>query len=295
MKHTIIYLTIMTLCVLLSGCAKKSDYIFHRGSDMAEFRCEAPFQGLTIPVYYHIPMDGNVSEMPVQFVMHGVERNADDYRDAWVEKADQYGFIVITPKFSKSDFSESDYQQGRIIDKDGFFSDKDSLTYVLIDQIFNYFVENSDSKARKYNIYGHSAGAQFVHRYMMYNDTHLVEKAISANAGWYTMPTDTIDFPYGLGASLEQLKLDKKAYYAKNMTILLGDADTVRTSDLRVTPEADMQGLNRLARGRNFFDYCRTDAQKMGVPFNWSLQYVSGSNHSNKKMAPAAADILYGR
>lgn len=293
MKHN--YIILLTAILILLGCSKENENIFTRGTSMVEYQCLAPFSDKVLPIYYHIPPNGDIKKMPIQFVMHGVGRNADSYRDSWIEKADEYGFIVIVPKFSKKDFPESDYQQGRIKGENGNFNEKDSLTYVLIDQIFDYFVKHSGSKAKTFNIYGHSAGAQFVHRYLMFNDTPRIGKAISANAGWYTFPTDTIDFPYGLGNSMKQLNLEKKEYYAKHLTILLGDGDTIRTSDLRVTAEADFQGLNRLSRGQYFFNYCREDAKQMEVPFNWRLKFVPGSHHSNSKMAPFAADILYGK
>ncbi len=295
--NILLILAALSLCFSCSGNSnnnkeKVKNSLFITGSGKVLYKCEAPFQGKEIDIYYYIP-EGNIEEMPVQVVMHGVDRNADDYRDNWIDYAKTYNFVVLVPEFTKEMFPEIDYQQGGVLDADGNINSKEKVTYNLIGKVFNYFVEKSESKATKCNIYGHSAGAQFVHRFMLYSDTPYINKAISANAGWYTFPTDTIAFPYGAGETMGKMNLDKAAYYKKDMVVLLGDADTLRSSNLRQTKEADAQGLNRFERGNTFYNYCKNDAEKGEQVFNWKLQYVKGAKHSDKMMAPVAAEILY--
>ncbi|HSH45457.1 MAG TPA: hypothetical protein VK966_06360, partial [Longimicrobiales bacterium] len=52
-----------------------------------------------VPVWYHRPEDAG-PDAPFVFVIHGMGRNADGYRDAWIEDADRYGFVVVVPEFS---------------------------------------------------------------------------------------------------------------------------------------------------------------------------------------------------
>ncbi len=294
------FLVILALISLSCSCTgnsenkeNKKNSLFIPGAGKVLYRCENPFQGKEIDIYYFIP-DGNIETMPVLIVMHGVGRNADGYRDSWISYAKEYGFIVLVPHFTKEIFPEIDYQQGAILTADGKVNSKEKVTYNLVGDIFEYFLQKSDSKAKKCNIYGHSAGSQFVHRFMLYCDTPYIDKAIAANAGWYTFPTDTIEFPYGAGESMQKMNLDRAKYYSKNMVILLGDADTIRTSSLRQTKEADLQGLNRFERGHTFFNYCKNDAQINNLDFNWTMQYVKDAHHSNILMVPTAAEILYG-
>ena len=47
-------------------------------------------------------------------------------------------------------------------------------------------------------MFGHSAGAQFVHRFVMFAPGPNLRTAISANAGWYTTLEENVAFPYGL-------------------------------------------------------------------------------------------------
>ena len=291
-KLTALAATVLSVVVLLS-CCKGEEQLFVEGTGMVPYACQGPFAGKTVNVYYHMPA-GDTRTMPVQIVMHGMGRNADGYLNHWKAQADQYGFILLTPHFTDEDFPEIAYQQGNVQDADGNFNPKESMTYPIISEIFHFFKDHSASQAKKFSIYGHSAGGQFVHRYLLFNDTPEVERAVAANAGWYTFPTDTLGYPYGIGDSAEKIGTDVAAYYAKRMTILLGDADTLRQSSLRQTPEADAQGLNRFQRGETFFAFCRADAARRGVPFNWDIAYVAGVGHSDGKMAGGAAKCLYG-
>lgn len=280
----------MSAAALLSCTGR--ELLFTEGTSMVPYACQGPYIGKTVEIYYHIPA-GDIREMPVQIVMHGMGRNADGYRDHWKTLADQYGFIVLAPHFTDEEFPEIAYQQGNVKNEDGNFNAKESMTYPIVSEIFHFFKDHSDSRVKKYSIYGHSAGGQFVHRYLLFNDTPEVDRAVAANSGWYTFPTDTIDYPYGIGDSAGKIGTDIAAYYAKRLTILLGDADTLRQASLRKTPEADAQGLNRFQRGEAFFAWCQADAARRGVPFNWEKAYVPGSGHSDGKMSVGAAKYLY--
>ena len=287
MRRLLSFLFIAAVLTALSSCRK--EILFTEGSSVVEYACHGPFEGKSVKVFYHIP-SGEISSMPVLFVMHGMDRNGDEYRDQWIEQADKYGFIVLVPTFSSEQFPDEFYQRGNVTSEDGSYNPENERVYVLIEEVFNYFTAHSDSKAKSFSIYGHSAGGQFVHRFLLFNPTPHLDRAVAANAGWYTYPSDTVSYPYGINGS----GADVKAYYGKKMIILLGDADTLRTSSLRQTPETDAQGLTRLARGNAFFSFCQKDAEAKGNPFNWKKEYVKGVGHSNTKMAPSAARLLYG-
>lgn len=122
-----------------------------------------------------------------------------------------------------------------------------------------------------------------------------MDRAVAANAGWYTFPTDTIGYPYGIGDGATKAGTDIRTFYGKRMIVLLGDADTLRSSSLRQTPEADAQGLTRLERGNTFFAFCQADAARRQMTFNWKKAYAAGAGHSDAKMAPEAARLLYGQ
>lgn len=293
-KQYVLTALLLTLsAAALLSCSGR-DLLFTEETGMVPYACQGAYAGKTVEIFYHIPA-GDVRSMPVQVVMHGMNRNGDKYRDHWIPLSDQYGFIILAPKFSEEEFPETAYQQGNVVDETGKFQSRDAMTYPIVGEVFHFFRDHSLSRAKKYNIYGHSAGSQFVHRYLLFGDSPDVDKAVAANAGWYTFPTDTTGYPYGIGNGPAEAGTDIRAFYGKQLIVLLGDADTLRSSSLRQTPEADAQGLTRLERGETFFAFCQADAARRGIPFNWEKAYVPGAGHSDAKMAPEAARLLYGR
>lgn len=49
-----------------------------------------------LKVYYYRPEEVN-ADTPVWMIMHGTGRNADDYRDYFVDAAQEQGAIIIAP------------------------------------------------------------------------------------------------------------------------------------------------------------------------------------------------------
>jgi pimeloyl-ACP methyl ester carboxylesterase len=246
-----------------------------------------------IRVHYYIPA-GKIREMPLQFIMHGAGRNADDYIEGWKTKADAYEVILVAPELTKESFSSSEYYNGMFLTPEGEISDPEATTFSLIDRIFEFVREELQLENSNYNIYGHSAGGQFTHRFMLFYDSPYVKRAVAANAGWYTFPDDAAEYPYGIKGLFSDSDSLRKAFYSEDITVLLGTADTIRDKDLRQTPEADLQGLTRLARGERFFEYNKAMAENKGHLFLWQKVYVQASGHDHTLMSPAAADILYG-
>lgn len=164
----------------------------------------------------------------------------------------------------------------------------------MIEPLFDYVRVDTGNRSEGYSLYGHSAGAQFVHRFLLLVPNHRVQRAVIANAGWYTAPELAIGFPYGVrGGPVTDAGLRRAL--ATPLTVLLGEADTdPNDPDLRHTAGADRQGPHRLARGRFFYAAGLNTARALATPFGWSLQTVPGVAHSNGGMRPAAAHLLLG-
>ena len=75
----------------------------------------------------------------------------------------------------------------------------------------------------------------------------------------------------------------------------LGEDDTdEHHRGLRKTSAAMAQGKHRLERGITFYKAAKATATEIGAQFRWELKKAPGVGHSNRQMAPWAADVLFG-
>jgi len=238
-----------------------------------------------VTVWYYYPKEANEST-PILFAIHGVTRQGQRMRNAWVSYAKKLKLIVLAPEFTKEaypHFNEGNFR--------GSMSDSKS-SFVVVEGIFDYVKSITGNVSGQYYIYGHSAGGQFVHRLVILNPESRVKMAIAANAGWYTMPDFSIGFPYGLKNS-EITEDNLKDSFQKRLIVLLGEEDTdEHHKELRRTPKAMQQGKQRFERGHKFYETAEKEADNLAVKLNWTLKTVPGVAHNNPKMVVAAAEVL---
>ena len=292
----------MVLFFTLTSCTKSNppatdSGLLNKGSGSFVFTyTELPQK--PINVFYHIP-SGERQNMPIVMVFHGDERNAIDYRNIWVKASDQYGFMVFTPEFTIADFpSGSSYIIGNVY-QDGNFPTPQTLnketiwTFSIIEPLFDFIKTNSGSNALTYDLFGHSGGGQFVHRFVLLKPNARYNKAIAANSGWYTVPDGVANFPYGIMNS-PITSIQPQNYFGRQLYITVGELDNYGSdSSLRHNTASDLQGLNRLDRAHYFFSNSQSYAQKMNSEFNWQFRVVPNSGHDATKMSNDAVPILF--
>lgn len=245
-------------------------------------------------VFVNIPARGN-AERPVLFVMHGVNRDADRYRDEWKALSEQHGIAIVVPEFDNNNFPKREaYNFGGGVDREGKVRPQREWIFPVIDQIFADFVARSGSKAANFDLYGHSAGAQFSHRFALLGGSPRVRRVVIANAGSYSMPVFDKPFPWGLGdVGLGEGHLSR--VLSLEGIVMLGDKDIdPNHASLPRDPEAMAQGPHRFARGTAFFDALDAAAKRRPFRFAWRKVIVPGVAHDNAGMAVAAAEVLYG-
>lgn len=247
-----------------------------------------------LTVWYHRP-PGLTEAAPVVFVMHGVKRDADYYRDNWAGTAERFGFLLLCPEFNRADFPRRRaYQLGNLVDGAGEPLPKAGWTFGVIERLFDFVRETIGNRSERYHIYGHSAGGQFVHRLALFTPGARYATAIAANTGWYTMPTlGGRRFPYGLRGSPSTPETLERVF-GNRLVLLLGEQDTdAEDPFLRQSKGARRQGKNRFERGQAFYAAAREEAARLDVPFNWGLDTVPGAAHFDQLMMPAAARVFF--
>ena len=249
--------------------------------------------GPDIPVWVHVPEGVDVTRAPIMVIMHGMGRSAARYLSEWDQIADAQGFLIVAPEFTTDEFPGSRcYNLGRMRDEDDQPVKESLWSFSVIEPIVSDFIEKVRGQQKDFTLYGHSAGSQFVHRFLFFKPDAPVNRYLPANAGWYTMPDLEIPYPYGLGGT-GVTKRGLKAALRKDVVILLGDADNnPKHSGLRRSKGAMRQGPHRFARGKSFYESGKRQAKALGVKFGWTLRVAPGVGHSNGNIGAAFGDLI---
>jgi hypothetical protein len=233
------------------------------------------------------------SATKIVVVMAGQQRDADAYLDSWIEWASRNDYIALAPQFDEVHWPGSrGYMLGNVFkgeDGAGGETPESQWSFTVVEGIHQTVRNGFGISDKLYDLFGHSAGAQFVHRFLLFKPNASVRNAIAANAGWYTVPDRGIRFSYGLKHPLLPLtQRDLISWTDKNLIILRGTADVNSDHNLRVTPEANAQGKNRYERAA----YMIEKARAVNAHTRWELIDVPGADHDQKKMAPTAQELF---
>ena len=299
---------ILIIITLFYSCSSKNDGLigldnFTELNSQSEGSGTFPFvynsnTNKSLDVYCHIPENSD-SSTPIVFLFHGNNRNANEYRNSLVAKANLYGFILLVPEFTTTQFPGGDgYNLGNVF-TDGDNPSASSLNnesewaFSVIEPLFTYAIQNLNNQSSKYHIIGHSAGAQFAHRFLFFKPLARIDKMVASASGWYTTLDLETNFPYGLNTSpLEDINFS--LLFSKQLTILVGSNDNdPNSSALRHNSVVDLQGLNRLDRAISFYNNAQSKAADLSVNFEWDFVINSNEDHNYLIAVSKAADIIF--
>ena len=168
----------------------------------------------------------------------------------------------------------------------------DSYINKSISLFFNYFKSRFALNANTYKMFGHSAGAQFTHRYMLLSNDQRVSDTVIANAGWYTFLNGE-QYPYGIKDTPIEISSSHIRWFMSNKTsLLIGSIDT-NLNNVNSSAGAQKQGITRVDRADNYFKSLIDISDKKEIPFRWSYKVINDVGHDYQKMTPIAASILF--
>lgn len=272
-----------------------------------------------IVVFYHRPQKLNHNTR-VLFVIPGSGRNAWDYRDAWIKASEHYNVLVLSPAYAEADYDFAAYHMGGVVknlrftdekaaqagretsryhlkDEDIQFDlnkDKESWLFNDFDRIFDAVISATDLQQTNYDMFGHSAGGQLLHRMVLFHPRTKANTIVAANAGLYTLPNWALPPLFGLkDMGIQETSL--KDSLSKRLIVLIGELDNEgeQGGTLLHTPLSDQQGLGRLSRGKSFYAAAQQASERLKFKLNWQLQFAKGIGHDYQKMSRAAAKVLY--
>lgn len=135
-------------------------------------------------------------------VMHGTLRNAGEYLTAWTDWAERTDHVVIAPRFGRASWPGSrSYNLGNVFtgtNGAGRVRPEREWSFTALEALCAQVAGRLGLRDRSIALWGHSAGAQFVHRFLLFKPRVKVRTAVAAGAGWYTVADGGERFPYGL-------------------------------------------------------------------------------------------------
>lgn len=226
----------------------------------------------------YVPTDYGDDEMaiyPLAVIVHGTERGAQAYRDAFADFAEANGCVVLAPLFPcnivEGGFELHNY---KFIAFHGIRFDQ-VLPALLAEVGGMYRVDTN-----RFLLFGISGGGQFAHRFFYLCPERLLGVSIGA-PGWVALLDDKRDWWVGVRDVEEQFgaALDWPAIRSVAVQMVIGSDDT-ETWDV-IIPEGSrywMAGANDAGRTRrDRLDALAASFERHGIPTRQDV--VPGVGH----------------
>lgn len=227
--------------------------------------------GGELDYFAYVPRNAS-SASPLMVSVHGIERLALQHAVRFSALAEAGGFVVLAPLFSKARLPR--YQRA----ERGPNGDNPIEAFELT---VDHFQRASGLQPAPINLFGYSGGAQFAMRQVLLGSLPVARLALAA-PGWFTMPDESLAFPYGVGASpaSEGRQPDLAQLLATPTLLLVGGNDTRRDSSLnRHKMVEETQGRTRVERAQRWHAAMGAAANRLGVPPKTELQVIPGAEH----------------
>ncbi|MDC6353749.1 MULTISPECIES: hypothetical protein [unclassified Robiginitalea] len=271
-----------------------------------------------IRVFYYRPESYSV-DSDILIVIPGTGRNADEYREAWVQMSEAYQILVVSPSFNEMYYDFEDYHLGALVHSSNLTEairriegtnrveldesryaykvqpEEDQWIFSQFDQIFDKVKEATGSVRETYDLFGHSAGGHILHRMALFYTGSKANRILASNASFYTLPTEEYNYPFGIG-NIPFGEAGLAGSFENHLVVFLGGEDNADETGgtFLVSESANRQGKHRLERGRYFYKMARQVAGENGMHFNWKLVTIPGVGHNHSEMSAAAGEYLYG-
>lgn len=215
-------------------------------------------------------------DMVTVIVIHGIKRNYKTYYKRGQKLYKTHGVGIVAPLIDENNFPKSQNFQRANVARRGVPLERNEWTFGAISALVTHLQLQTEYSGSKFILFGHSAGAQFVHRMALLSDEDRISLYIAANAGTYTFLNQKWSYPYGI----KGLPLDLTSTPSNELIILAGDADNDPNHKyLNRSKRAFMQGRTRFERANNFVYNAHTI-----IGASWpTLIVMPGVNHSSSK------------
>lgn len=319
MKKWILQLSISFFLIIVTNASAQIEAKIHIKNGSGSFMLSGGLghEHDSIKVYYRKPQN-YTKQSQILIVIPGSGRNGDSYRDSWIEASEKHSILIISPAYSKEKYPFGDYHLGGVLKdlnlyecvtyKEGsnnVILDEEKFSFRInpkksewlfndFDRLFEHVIIAVGSSQKKYDIFGHSAGGQILHRFVLFFPNSKANRILASNSGSYTIPDLNLDIPFGMN-NINFTQENLKYSFKKKLVLFIGELDNEneKRGHLLRSLTNDKHGLHRLERAKYFYKKGDEISSKMKEEFNWKLHIVPNIGHNQRKMAKAAAKYLY--
>jgi pimeloyl-ACP methyl ester carboxylesterase len=285
------------LIILMSACRPPSlpePPIAHRPGHLVEgtdlFGTFYTYLPATVP-----------AEPEILVLVHGTpkdgsaESNAHYCASNWIDFAEQQNLILIAPAFNQEDFSSRLGDHAMSGYRGLFGREIGADEWVL--RLVGAHQEAFGSVDAPFCLYGHSAGGQFVARFLV---THpeSVKSAVITSAATYPQPDTNVAWPWGMGELHADIEWDDGTVTRSDMipdrdkwlratqvplTVIVGLNDT---AELPASLIPAQKGVNRFTIGRNWVQDMVAFAQANRLECRFTFEIIPGLGHTMVGLIP---------
>ena len=249
--------------------------------------------------YQYIPNSAN-PDSKILVIVHGSLSKsepaialAEKFIRRWISISEQQKVILVSPAFTARDYqSYGGYRGlfGRNVGAD-----------IFVQQIVRRY--SSSGALPKFYLYGHSAGGQFVIRYLVKHPENLIA-AVASAPGRYAFPDTKAPWPYGMSRlkrnivyenpnETQQVDIvpDPSGWLNASkvpLSIIVGAKDT-QTQPSR----PGHVGKTRIDLAKNWVESMRALATRKGITNRFNVKIIPGIGHSSAKLTPHCAKTLF--
>lgn len=219
---------------------------------------------------------------PVIVVVHGTQRMAERYRDAYRAFAEEHGCLVVAPLFPAGADEPGDLSGYKRLEFRG--TRYDLVLLAMLDEVAAGFPVHLD----RVHLHGFSGGGQFAHRFALLHPERLASVSIGAPGRVTRIDPDT---PWWLGTADvaerfgRSLDLPELRRVAVQMIVGAQDTDTHEIAE----PGLDAGGDTRIER----LHALRSNFERHGVTVEFTV--VPGIGHRGLQVQSVVQQFLAAR
>ncbi|MBI9045535.1 MAG: hypothetical protein JEZ06_13685 [Anaerolineaceae bacterium] len=302
-KRYIVHLLLLILFIFLASCNTKRETILS-----IEYEPDQITMGRDVfGVFYTYVPTTLTEQTEILVLVHGTpkdlspEENAELYIDIWDEFAEENNYILIAPAFDQENFS-SRYGDHALSGYRGLFGREIGADEWVI-RLVEAHCQATEVSIDKFNLYGHSAGGQFVSRFLV---THpdSIHKAVITSAATYPQPEVDIKWPFGMGelhtniewdentTKQEDIVPDKQKWLDATQIELIVIVGLNDTAEIPQELIPGQKGKNRFAIARNWIKDMESFAKLNGKESKFKLELIPGVGHSMSLLIPFSQGAL---